>query len=376
MVNIDWRLYKILENDPHAYDFLVLKGLYDPQKKDLAEKLTLRSALRFMKIEPGAFLKELEAYQKSREQAMHGKVPAEKCDFWGRIPCMVQLPVQNALDAFLLKQRPPLQYDIGLVEFGKDWIDDLTSIANPPVVVGAGIEGMIENAALMGGAYQEPVQNGLNPDFAGFEDPKKIFRLISGIPLVFVVDKDRLNGRPVPEGWTDILQDEFCKSVCYPDDGHLLDGVFLVYFYKKFGMEGVRRFGLNCICGAHPSQMIKVNGIKAKPAVYIMPLILANIKAKEEGSRIVWPREGAPVIPLVCTVRKGMSASQKKLAEFICGKDCGNIFLRQGCFPSSNRHVINRLPGKLWWLGFDYLYENGILSVIAASKKTFLEELK
>ncbi len=373
-MNIDWTIERIIKDDPGIRDFFMLKGLYDEEKKELAAGLKLKSALKFRRIEAPAFLLELDAYQKSREQALRGNTPADECDFWGRIPCMVQLPVQNALDAFLAESRLPLKYDIGLVEFGKDWIDGLTAIASPPVVVGAGIEGMIRNTALSGGQYREPVTRGLNPDFAGFEDPKKIFRMLSGIPLVFVVDRQRLAGRTAPAGWADILKDEFYKSVCYPDDGHLLDGVFLVYLYQLFGLEGVLRFGANCICGAHPSQMIKINGLDARPAVYIMPYIFAGIKTKEEGMEMVWPCEGAPVIPLVCTARRDMSEDQKMLAEFICGAECGEIFMHQGFFPSSDPRVSNCLPGKLWWLGFEYLYKHDVLEIIEASKKIFLEE--
>ena len=54
----------------------------------------------------------------------------------------------------------------------------------------------------------------------------------------------------------------------------------------------------------------------------------------------------------------------------------GKVFMQQGLFPSAHKNVQNGLPGKLWWIGFDYLYENDVLAVIEKSKKIFLEALK
>ena len=45
--------------------------------------------------------------------------------------------------------------------------------------------------------YEAP-QGALNPDFAGMEDPRGTFRILSGIPLVMVVDESRLEGRAGP----------------------------------------------------------------------------------------------------------------------------------------------------------------------------------
>ena len=110
------------------------------------------------------------------------------------------------------------------------------------------------------------------------------------------------------------MQDEYRGSICYADDGHLLDSVMLAYFYKAYGAKGVRRFGENCACGAHPSQMIKIGGLSKEPAIFIMPYIFTTLKTKEKNMVTVWPKEGAPVIPIVCTARKDIGEKHLKIA--------------------------------------------------------------
>jgi ABC-type Fe3+ transport system substrate-binding protein len=343
------------------------------EKSYLTKTLTLKSVLKYKKIDETLFLREWDAFKK--ERTAWGGYRRDGCDVWARIPCMVQLPMQNQLDTFAEESRLDITCDVALVEFGEEWIREQLARERPPVIVAAGVEGMVKNEVLAS-EYENPGFDEYNADFAGFEDPRGAMRLISGVPLVFVADKTKLPQKDLPLSWGDLLRDEYKRSICYADDGHLLDSVMLAYFYQAYGEDGVRRLGQNCVCGAHPSQMIKAGGIEQDPAVFIMPYVFSALKTKEKNMEVVWPKEGAPIIPIVCTAQKGIGEKHLRLLEYLLGEEMGKVFMRQGLFPSSHKKVQNGLPGKLWWIGFDYLYENDILGIIEKSKQIFLGELQ
>ena len=371
MLDLNSTLKDIFRETPDISEFFEMKGLPSDAGHPGADKLTLKNLLLFKKIDPPVFAAEAAEFIQSRKELLRTGADIATCSLFGRIPCVVQLPVQNRLDEYIGAESLGSTYNIALAEFGVEWINDLMAKADPPVIIGTGIEGFINNPEIMGGTYKDTCPYGLNPDFAGFEDPRGIFRLISGIPLVMVADTNQLNG-PLPEGLADLLDERFGNSIVYPDDGHMLNGILMTYIYKTFGEEGLIRFRENVIGGFHPSQMIKVKGIEEKPAVMLMPHVFATIKAKEEGMKVIWPKEGAPIIPLVITAKAELSPEDRKLYDYITGPEIGGIIVGQGMFPSSSPGVDNDLPGKLWWIGWDYLYGVDILSVIERCKKIML----
>jgi ABC-type Fe3+ transport system substrate-binding protein len=369
VLELDQKTSDILETVPGARDFFSIKELPNDPRHRMASRISLRSMLRAKGINETAFLREFEEFAESQNHVLHEGAEPGLCRIWGRIPCVVQLPVQNLLDEYINQHQRDLTYNIALVEFGREWIDDLTALARPPVIMGAGIEGMVRNQALMR-EYTAPPVKGLNDDYKDFEDPRGIFHILTGVPLVFVADRARLGGAEAPRSWKDLLEGDY--SVCYADDGHLLDSIYLVYIYQDFGEAGILKFKKKALCGAHPSQMIKAGGIQGQPSVYVMPHIFASIKTKEPGFETIWPEEGAPIIPVVITQRKDAPEADQKAAAFLCGPECGNVFVSQGMFPASNPAVKNKLPGRLRWLGWDYIYQRDLLDTIARIKTLFL----
>ncbi len=81
-------------------------------------------------------------------------------------------------------------------------------------------------------------------------------------------------------------------------------------------------------------------------------------------------------MPLVATIKKDSTKKEKDLMTHILGKECGEIMITQGKFPSSNVDVNNELPGPLWWIGWDYLYENDMIALIETTRNVILGETK
>ena len=371
MIDSRQTLYQLLTETPALADYFAANGLPSDAQDPRARRLTLASALSFKKIDPQRFCCEAELFLTQYASRLREQDAADACDLLVRIPCVVQLPIEEALNRYIQANAPALRHNTELVEFGGEWLSSLMRSHRPPVVIGGGVEGMA-NLPGLAEEYEAP-QGALNPDFAGMEDPRGTFRVLSGIPLVMVVDENRLDGREAPQGIADLLSGRFEQSAIYPDDGHMLDGVLLYYFYLAGGMEAVDALRSACICVVHPSQMIKFGGIEERPAVLLMPYIFARIKAKEPGMRVVWPSEGAPLIPILECVRRDASGEARAAADFMAGEEIGRLFMEQGMFPSSHPAVRNNLPGRLWFAGWENIYADCLVELLPRLKKRFLE---
>ena len=370
---IDCRLtfHELLTETPALVDFFAANGLPADAADPRAQRLTMDSALRFKEIDPQRFACEAELFLTEYAARLREQDDPDDCDLLVRIPCVVQLPVEEALNRYLRQNAPAVRHNTELVEFGGEWLSERMQRRCPQVIIGGGIEGMA-NLPGLAEAYEAP-QGAMNPDFAGMEDPRGTFRMLSGIPLVMAVDESRLEGRAAPQSIADLLSGAFESSVVYPDDGHMLDGVLLYYFDLAGGEAAVDAFRRACIRGVHPSQMIKYGGIEERPAVMLMPYIFARIKAKEPGMRVVWPAEGAPLIPILECMRRDASPQARAAAEFLAGAEVGRLFAEQGMFPSSHPAVENRLPGKLWFAGWENVYAADLPARLPRLKKRFLE---
>ena len=301
--------------------------------------------------------------------ALHFTVENKGAKLLGRVPCVVQLPFQDYIDKQFNDRSI---YNIALAEFGETWADDILSEMDPDVIIGAGIEGLVDNQKIEARGYTSVNGNMLaNKDFLDFDDPKGRFNIFACIPLVMVVDKTQANGRQIPRKFSDVLSEEYENSVVYPDDGHMLDSILLTYIYKDLGDEGLNQFKRNVFGGAHPSQMIKPGGLEKKPFIMLMPWVFARLKAMQPNMELIWPEDGAPILPIVVTSKNNESA--KSFTEVLFRKEVGDIFRGNGFFPSNATETDNKLPGKLSFIGWDYIYRDDLIDIIAHCKSVIEE---
>ena len=89
--------------------------------------------------------------------------------------------------------------------------------------------------------------------------------------------------------------------------------------------------------------------------------------------RVVWPEEGAPLIPRLECVRKDASDDVRRAADFMAGEEIGRQFIEQGMFPSSHPEIENNLPGKIWFAGWENIYADRLPELLPQLKKRFVE---
>lgn len=306
-----------------------------------------------------------------KNEELHYTAENKMAKLVGRVPCVIQLPFQDYLDEHISDRE---EYNIALAEFGLSWVDTIFRDCDPDVFMGTGIEGLVNHPVMKEKGFHAKGETCLgNRDFASFTDPKGMFDIYSCIPLVMVVDTNQAKGRREPESFSDLLSSEYEKSIAFPDDGHMFDGIILTYVHQKAGDYGIRRLRKNIRAIVHPSQMIKPGAIEGeKPYIYLMPWIFGEIKARQNGMKLIWFSDGAPILPLVVTSRATSDA--EKIMSILCQPEVGRIFREQGFFPSNITGVENALPGSLRFVGWEYIYDPSLPEIIQRCKQIMTEE--
>jgi len=110
-----------------------------------------------------------------------------------------------------------------------------------------------------------------------------------------------------------------------------------------------------------------------RPIVTIMPYFFTKM-AKEGGSmKAVWPADGAIISPIFMLSKKEKQEKLQPVIDFFAGEDVGKVLSHSGLFPSINPEIDNNIPeeNKFMWLGWDYIYNNDISSLITHCENVF-----
>jgi len=190
-------------------------------------------------------------------------------------------------------------------------------------------------------------------------DPEGDYSILAVVPAVFLVNKDELDGRSIPQSWEDILSDDFIGDVSLPVSDFDLFNAILLNLYKKYGEEGIERLGRSMLKAQHPAQMIKEGGRKksGEAAVTVMPYFFTRMARRFPHFEFVWPADGAIISPIFMLTKKDSFPAIQPLVDFFASRETGEIFAHQGLFPSVRPDIDNRLPEgvKFMWPGWEFL---------------------
>lgn len=229
----------------------------------------------------------------------------------------------------------------------------------------------------------------INKEFkeAGCLDPKGQYSMYAAALDVWLIDRKNLGDIPVPKTWNDLLNPIYKDKIItfgftdgiskdsLPED---ISNIPLLYFYKKHGEEGIKKFAHNVKDAWHGAKMAKIAGSTSKSgaAIYIVSWFFAKTCANQ-NTELVWPEDGAHVMPLYMLIRKDKIEKVKPLVDFITGKDFGEKCVK-AYTPVLNPEVDNKLPEgvSLNWLGWDFIRENDIGFLSDHLRKVFIDEWK
>lgn len=393
-------LKEIVNTYPETIEFFNSKGFKGLDNKTLLNtigKITIQKALEAKKINVDTFLELLndiiEQDRNSEDVNLNKKIDDEGAvSVMGLLPCPVKNPLLEGLKKFQSKTGMKINHELKAASSGLDWLKEDVIKANHPekladMFISAGFDLFFEDE-LMGKFKHEGIFKDItgmteyNKDFnnenISLKDPDGDYSMLAVVPAVFLVNTDALGDRPFPKSWADLLKPEFENSVSLPISDFDLFNAILISIYKNYGEDGVKKLGKTLLQNMHPSQMVKSNKLKTNvPAVTIMPYFFTKMTGQGGPMVAQWPEDGAALSPIFMLTKKSKEKELKPLADFFASKEIGEILSHQGLFPTVNPEVENNLGDKKFmWVGWDYIKNNDIGSILKHCEKLFFEETK
>ena len=315
----------------------------------------------------------------------------EKLDFLGHIYCPAKEIFSEKITKFLELNKENLK-DIKAVvpmgSCGKDEYYNVNKIKDinkfPSVITGAGFFEFFEEEfteRFIDTGYYEDFGyiSNLNNTYEGLDlkDPKGAYNIYSSFPYIFIVDERKLNGRPIPLSWEELLDEKYEKSIAVGHTEEDINEIVLLYTYKNFGEEGVKALARNITTPMGTIEMAKAAGgnVDSKNAIYILPYFFAKATPKKEYLTVIWPKEGGFLCPLYVMIKKDRESCLDELINYLYSDDLGQE-LANKYFPHVNMNVDNKIQsgGKLQWLGWDYIHEKNIITRVHEIEEIFYKE--
>ena len=197
---------------------------------------------------------------------------------------------------------------------------------------------------------------------AGIEDPLGAIQLYGALPVVILVDKQKLGTRPVPRSWADLADPAYKGDITISGHHDKVPDILLFNFWKSFGEAGLRAFASNVAGFWPPAKMVKSagSGHPEGTAIYIVNRFFALGNRHAETAEIVWPAEGAWFNPLMVLAKRGRRPVSNLPISFLLGAEWAG-FIESVGLPAA--HVFSGqkpLPGKLSWIGWDFIRGNDL----------------
>ncbi len=380
-------LFDIVTKYPETLGVFTNNGfeqLSDKSKLEaLGKSISLENAVSFKGLSLDTFsnllIEAIESNQSSVDVTLNqSKQISNGLSVVGLLPCPVRIPLLEKFTTYLKsyeeKYSETIKYELKAASMGLSWLEEMFNHVHdaadfPDIFISAGFD-MFFGDKLFGKAgiselyVDSTTYPGLNRSFndVGIVDPKGNYGLISVVPAVFLVNKEVLGDRKIPQSWEDILSPEFEDSVALPVQDFDLFNALLLTIYKEYGEDGVKALGRNFKKSMHPAEAVKGGAQSVTPVVTIVPYFFTRLLGQSETMQAVWPSDGAIVSPIFLISKKSDDLKLQETVDFFCSEEVGTTLIKQGLFPSLHPNVDNELPedNKFLWLGWDYVYSNNI----------------
>ncbi|NLK64485.1 MAG: ABC transporter substrate-binding protein [Tissierellia bacterium] len=390
-INIKDTLFNITEKHKEARELLISLG-FDNLKDDNLRKIfgssiSLENALKSKRINMDLFITQL--VEKIEENKRAQNKYKDSVRITGVLPCPVKVPLMETFEKWLSEQNFDfnLNYELKAASMGIDWIKDelKNSEKVPDLFISAGFD-LFFDKNLLGKYKSENLFEDItgirkyNEDFSEYnlEDPSGQYSMLGIVPAVFLVNKDELKGRKIPQSWEELMSGEFDNNVSLPISDFDLFNALLLNIYKLHGEKGIRKLARIFQKNMHPSEMVKSHLKRERPAITIMPYFFTWMVREGSPMELVWPKDGAIISPIFMLSKKDTKNKIKPIADFFASKGAGEILSHKGKMPSVNPEVDNQIPkeNKYIWLGWDFIKENDISDLIKKCENIFNETLR
>ncbi|MET0386501.1 MAG: ABC transporter substrate-binding protein [Polyangiales bacterium] len=211
----------------------------------------------------------------------------------------------------------------------------------------------------------EPPEQPPSLQSAGVIDPHGVFRVFAIVPFVWLVDDKRLQGRPRPRVWSDLLdacwRDELVFGGFRPNDASPYteyNGFLLDCIQHEFGAAGLSALARNVRHLQHNVRTATLAGSNSPKAsaIAILPFMQAAMCPRRERTQVVWPEDGALVMPIAYLVRPDAERRLQPVIDYLTGPALAQVFGRNG-YPAVGPGLVHApLPAaaRFKWPGWTF----------------------
>ncbi|MDR7855134.1 ABC transporter substrate-binding protein [Tissierella sp.] len=398
------KVYDITEKYPETIDIFVANGFEqlanEKMRKIMGKTISVEMACKTKKVNIQLFEQKLiEAIDQNRVSIDAALVDSKKVTggdikIDGVLPCPVRLPLLEGFEKWLGENKFDftVDYDLKVASGGVDWIKEKIEKLNSEdelsdLFMSAGFD-LFFDKKLMGKFKEQGVFEDLtgfdniNKDFQNKEinlkDPDNQYSMIGVVPAVFLVNKEEIGDRQMPQTWADLFKPEFEGEVSLPIGDFDLFNAILLNIYKSYGKEGLRSLGKCFMRNMHPAEMVKSHiRKKDKPTITIMPYFFTKMITGNGPMLPIWPKDGSIISPIFLLTKNSKREQIKPFVDFFASKEVGEILSHNGRFPSTNPEVENNLTEeqKFMWLGWDFIKSHDIGELIKECERIFNESI-
>lgn len=303
------------------------------------------------------------------------KPDAGELDLLLYAPCPVKLVVRDALQAIAdaeTAQARPMRIDVPMGCTSIEPFDPLYMETDPERLPGliASIgfgdfwrREFVERF-LDPGVYEAKLPATVNPlhTAAGLVDPAGKYLVYGVTPYIFLVDKTRLGGLPVPRVWADLLDPKYRGKIVLCGDGDDLADAVILNLYKEFGLDGLSALAQNAKGVMHSAKMAKIGGTPDDEAgaVFIIPAFFGESTRESDQLALVWPEDGAAASPLYALFKKSEHERLAPLMDFFL-HGFGEVDSARWFVPvDGSRNYGLPQHAKLTWIGWDFVRDNDV----------------
>lgn len=222
-----------------------------------------------------------------------------------------------------------------------------------------------------------------HPACADLLDPLGAFTVFAAIPLVFLVDHEKLGSRPPPRQWSDLLAPAYGGDVVFGGWRRHAGVPFTDYnqflllcLAEEFGAEGVRAFAAAVKGLRHNvvSARTAGSGHVDTAAVTVLPWLQAEMAPRRDRVSVIWPEDGAYAMPIGFVADPRRMDRLRPLVETLIGPELGRV-LACNCYPPTTGAVPGAFPAatRLKWPGWERVRQGDMTERAAAAGRLFFE---
>ncbi len=302
-----------------------------------------------------------------------------RLDYLGYAPCPIRHELQNRLHAYFGEKQAAKGklewYSPGGCGSGNDPYDLIWQTGGendmPGVISDGGSSDYFRRegharwvATGIYGPFDKPAGLVVRPELAdaGIMDPLGAICIYATFPSVFLVDTQLLGQRPAPKCWADLANPIYRGDISISGWADEVPDVLLFNMWSKFGQGTLEAFAQNVRNFWSPAEMVKAAG-SSNPngtAIYVMNLFFAKSCPRRQIVNLVWPEEGAWFSPLSVLAKRERRPQSQLAIDYLFGEDWARYLDGVGVPSVYQRPGQKPLPGKLAWMGWDFVRGNDI----------------